>query len=237
MVASAKQKATRRGVKQKEKFAEGFCFKKMFFVFLIGSIIGSIYEELLHAAETFWETGQAEWSLRRGVIYGPFNVIYGLGAVLMICLLAKESYEWWKVFLYAAILGGVVEFMISFLQEVFTHTRSWDYSNEFLDIDGRTTVPFMLVWGLLGLILVKVVYPWISNLIEKIPVEVGNFIFMTLLVFMILDMLISWSALIRQTMRHNHIPSYTPIGEFYDKYYSDAYLQKYFPNMQHLDEK
>lgn len=222
---------------QEAKFAQGLCVKKLFFIFLIGSVFGSLYEEILHLIQVWWATGQLDWSLRRGVIYGPFNVIYGFGAAVMIYLLMRKPYKIWEIFLMSAVLGGVVEYLVSFLQEVFTHTASWDYSNRFLNIGGRTTIPYMMFWGLLGILLVKVVYPLLSKLIERIPVDLGNTLYVVLAVFMVLNMLVSWTAIIRQTLRHNHVPAFTPVGEFYDEYYNDDYLQHYFPNMSHPDQK
>lgn len=184
----------------------------------------------------FYETGELVHALRRGVIYGPFNVIYGFGAVVMIYLLLRKPLKNWQIFVYSAVLGGVVEYCVSLLQEIFTHTTSWDYSGKLLNIGGRTTIPYMLVWGLLGLLLVKVVYPPVSNLIEKIPAKVGDKVFAVLVVLMAIDMLVSWSAIIRQTLRHNDIPALTPVGEFYDHYYTDEYLKHYFPNMVHGDQ-
>lgn len=232
----AKQKTKMVAVKE-PKFAEGLCFKKLFFVFLVGSVIGAIYEEILYTVRHFYETGQLDHALRRGVIYGPFNVIYGFGAVVLVYLLLRKPLENWQIFAYAAILGGVIEFIVSWLQEFFTHTTSWDYSQKFLNIAGRTTIPYMLVWGLLGLLLVKVVYPPVSNLIEQIPVKIGDRIYVVLVVLMALDMLVSWTAIIRQTLRHNDIPPFTPVGEFCDSYYNDEFLQYYFPNMAHPDKR
>lgn len=214
-----------------EKFAEGLCFKKLFFVFLFGSVVGALYEEILYLIEHYLGTGEIVWSLRRGVIWGPFNVIYGFGAVIMVYLLLRKPYKKWQIFVYAALLGGVVEYVISFLQEFFTRTTSWDYSGMWLNINGRTTIPFMLVWGSLGLVLVKLVYPVVSDVIERIPVKIGDVVYAGLVVFIALDMLVSWTVIIRQTLRHNHFPTYTPVGEFYDQYFTDEYLEHYFPNM------
>jgi len=226
------EKSTKQQKVVETKFAEGLCFKKLFFVFLVGSVIGSIYEELLFLVQHLLATGQLAWSLRRGVIWGPFNVIYGFGAVIMVYLLLRKPYKKWQIFVYAALLGGVVEYIVSFLQELFTGTMSWDYSHLWLNINGRTTIPFMIVWGLLGLVLVKFVYPLVSDVIERIPVKLGDTVFVVLVVLMALDMLISWTALIRQSLRYNRIPPYTPVGEFYDDYFTDEYLEHYFPNMQ-----
>lgn len=214
------------------KFAEGLCFRKLFFIFLIASVIGTIYEDVLIFVRTFLETGTGVWMTHRGVIYGPFNVIYGFGAALMCWLLLRKSYKNWQIFLYASLMGGAVEYLLSLGQELVIGTRSWDYSQLPLNIFGRTTIPIMLIWGALGLVFVKVVYPWISNLIEKIPPVMGENLFIVLLIFMIFDMAISWTALIRQNLRHHEIRPLTPIGEFYDQYYNDDFLRKYYTNME-----
>lgn len=235
---NSKKRATAATVTLKDsagKFAAGLSFKKLFFIFLICSIAGAIYEDILVFIKTWYTTGTGVWMLHRGVIYGPFNVIYGFGAAVMCWILLRKKYNNWQVFGIAALMGGVVEYLLSFLQELVTGTRSWDYSDEFLNIAGRTTIPFMLVWGLMGLAIVEIVYPILSNLIERIPQRIGNSLFWVLLVFMICDCTVSWSAVIRQTMRHHDIPAITPLGEFYDYYYNDDFLKKYYPNMVRME--
>lgn len=214
------------------KFAEGLCFRKLFFIFLIASVIGTIYEDLLIFVRTFLETGVGVWMTHRGVIYGPFNVIYGFGAALMCWLLLRKPYKNWQIFLYSALMGGAVEYLLSLGQELVLGTRSWDYSGLFLNLNGRTTVPIMLIWGVMGLVFIKVVYPWVSNLIERIPPAIGENLYIILLIFMIFNMVISWSALIRQNLRHYEIRPLTPLGEFYDRYYPDEFLRKYYTNME-----
>ncbi len=221
----------------KLRFAEGLCFKKLFFIFLIGSVIGTIYEDILIYVQTYNATGTGVWITHRGVIWGPFNVIYGFGAAIMCWVLLRKKLANWQIFVYSALLGGFVEYALSFLQEKFVGTVSWNYSHHVLNFQGRTSVPIMLVWGVMGLILVKVVYPFLSNLIERIPIRVGEVVFVVLLVFMTFDCLISWSALIRQNLRHQGIAPWTPVGEFYDRYFPDEYLHKYYPNMVRQDSK
>lgn len=218
-------------LKDEGKFAQGLGFKKLFFIFLIGSVLGTIYEDIL----VYMQTGV--FMLHRGVIWGPFNVIYGFGAALMCWLLLRKPYNNWQIFGMATLLGGAVEYGVSLLQEIFTGTTSWDYSDLILNINGRTTIPIMIVWGVMGLALVKLVYPICSDLIERIPIRLGNSLFWLLLVFMILDCLISWTAIMRQGFRHNGIPPFTPIGEFYDECFTDEYLRHYFPNMVRSDGK
>lgn len=222
---------------KKHPFAEGLSFKKLFFIFIIGSVFGTIYEDLLIYGQTYLTTGTGVWMTHRGVIWGPFNVIYGFGAALMCWVLLRKKLENWQIFVFSAFIGGAVEYGLSFLQETFTGTTSWDYSSYFLNFGGRTTLPIMAFWGLLGLILVKIVYPFLSNLIEKISLEIGERLFAILLVFMVFNMLISWTAILRQNLRHHGVKPLTPIGEFLDAQFNDDYLRRYFPNMVRTDSK
>lgn len=217
---------------EKEVFAKGICFKKLFFIFVIGSIFGAIYEELLTCFKLFVQTGSIIWTYRRGVIYGPFSPIYGAGAVLFIILLARKKNTWHKTFLYGGLIGGGFEYLISVLQELVVGSTSWDYSQQFLNIGGRTTIPFMIFWGFLAALLVHVVYPYLSEKIENIPTKLGEFLFTFLLLFLTLDMLISWTAVFRQNLRKKGIPPITKIGVLYDEIYPDEFLKKYYTNME-----
>lgn len=216
---------------KKEIFALGYSFKKLFLIFVIGSLFGTIYEQVLNLVKVYFQTREVVWELRRGVIYGPFNPLYGAGAVLFVILLVKPNYSKIKTFILGAIIGGVFEFIISFLQELVVNTTSWDYSNYILNIGGRTNVPYMIVWGALALVFAKFIYPYLSKWIEMIPIKIGNIIFYFLLIFLIIDMLISWTALFRSSMRRDGAEAISPIGKFYDRVYSDEVLAKSFPNM------
>ncbi len=112
------------GIKKEEKFAEGFCFYKLFLIFIIGCIFGVIYEELILNFFRFLINGEFHIEPRRGLLYGPFSPVYGFGAVIM-ALFAKTEKPVFKTFLYTSLIGGIVEYLISFLQETFTNSVSW----------------------------------------------------------------------------------------------------------------
>ena len=217
--------------KSKAKFAEGLSFQKLFSIFILASIFGAIYESAYGYIRMFLIGEEPRWIIHRGVIYGSLNIIYGFGAVIMCIFLINKERPRWKTFLYAALLGGATEFFVSLGQEKFMGTISWNYSDKFLNIGGRTTVPYMLFWGLLGILFVDVIYPYIASLIEKIPPKFGTIFINVLVVLFTVDCIISWTALYRQQQRHNNIPPKTKIGELYDKYYTDEFLHKYFDNM------
>ena len=89
----------------------------------------------------------------------------------------------------------------------------------------------MLVWGLGGMLILYVIYPWLSKWIEKIPVTIGNKVYPIVLIFMILNMCISYSALFRQGMRDQGKEPITIVGEILDDIYPDTYMQKAYPNL------
>ncbi len=215
----------------KTKFAEGKSFEKLFFIFLIGSFFGAIYESSYGYIRMWIIHEQPRWIIHRGVIYGSLNIIYGVGAVIMTIILVTKKRPKWKTFLYASLLGGLTEYTISYIQEKCLGTISWDYSNKFLNINGRTTIIYMLFWGILGVIFVNHIYPILSKWIEKIPIRYGKIFTNILVILVILDMLISFTALYRQKQRRQNIPPQNKIEQLYDIYYTDEFLHKYYDNM------
>lgn len=216
-------------ISENKTFAKGWCFAKIFMLFMIGCVIGTYYEQFL----TLFTKGV--WESRQGIIYGPFNPIYGFGFAAFGLFLGKnnDARKWYWTFLYASILGGITEYSLSWIGEKLFHANSWDYSGYFLNIGGRTTIPFMIFWGIGGLLFMKFIYPFLSKLIEKIPYKIGTTALPILVVFMLLNMLISYSALFRQQERLSGTAPRTFIGEIYDKVYTDEFLKTIYPNMVH----
>lgn len=210
-------------------FAQGLCLSKVFMMFVIGCMIGTYYEEIMN----FVRSGN--WESRQGIIYGPLNPIYGAGFAAFTYFLGKgvTKHKWYVTYLYACLLGGITEYSLSWIGEVLFHANSWDYSGYFLNIGGRTTVPFMLFWGLGGLFFIKVIYPLLSKIIEAIPYKLGKAVFPVLVAFVILDMVVSYSALIRQAQRQAGNPPITIVGQLYDQVYTDDFLKDYYANMVH----
>ena len=207
-------------------------WKKLFLIFLIFSIFGSLFEQVQYVIRHYQHTKEIQIPSRTAVIYGQVNMIYGFGAVLFVLLLSKLK-KWYQIFIFGSLIGGIFEYLVSFLQEFFVGTSSWDYSQKFLNINGRTTIPIMCIWGLLSLLLIKIAYPYLSSLIEKIPASFGNILVSILLILITLDALISWTALIRQNHRRKGYPPMTKIGAICDKIYPDEVLKKAYPNMNY----
>jgi uncharacterized membrane protein len=216
----------------KHKFAEGMSIYKLIILFAVFSIFGTYYEMVQNMIRHFLADGSFYWSVRKSTIYGPFSAIYGLGGVFFIVLLGRKERPWYKTILYGALAGGIFEYVLGYLQELITGNISWDYSNKFLNIHGRTTIPYMLIWGLFAFALVKIAYPYLSKWIERIPEKIGKIAVSALGIFLMVDMLISFGAIYRQNERRNCIEATNNLSVLFDKVYPDDVLKKHFPNIR-----
>ncbi len=216
----------------KKKNSRNITFKKLFLIFVIGSVVGNYYEMILNLVRHYLRDGSIFWEVRRGFIYGPFSPVYGLGAVLMTLVFAEKDYKWYKVILYGALICGTFEYLISFLQEKIIGTISWNYTRYPLDINGRTTIPIMLLWGIMTLIFTKYLYPFITKIINNTPYMVKEIVIYPLIIFITFDAFISGAAVFRQSMRRDGKPPVTILGKICDKVYTDERLKEVYPNMR-----
>ena len=206
-------------------------FNSLLIVFLVGSIFGCYYEVILNFITRLIENGEFFWETRSGVLYGPFSTIYGIGAILMTIALVGRNLKWCQVFIIGAIVDAAFEYIFSYLQEFFTGTTSWDYSNHFLNFDGRTSVQVMITWGVICLFYVYIAYPLIDRLITLFSNKTGKLILRIVAVLLCIDLILSFSAVYRQYLRRQNIPPLTFYGRFIDEAYTDERLKKAFPNM------
>lgn len=194
-------------------------------VFIVVSVLGTWYEEILHLVNNGY------FQSRHGVLYGPFNPLYGAGAVIFLAVLYRLE-EWYHIWTYGAILGGFFEYMASVLQQIFTGSVSWDYSARITNVDGRTTVLYSIFWGFLALVLVKGLYPLIVRWLVRVPKNYSQLVTRGFMIFLTFNMVLSYTVLIRQGLRAKGYEPVSPVGKFYDRYYTDERIQKKFPNMR-----
>ena len=172
--------------------------------------------------------------IRKGLIYGPFVQIYGLGAVAYYLLISnvKEPKE---AFIYGMVMGGILEYLGSFFQEIFFGTISWDYSNMFFNLNGRTCLLYCFYWGIIAVVYLKVVYPGLKKLeplLHKLSVKIFT---VFLVIFMTFDITISCMAAARQEERRKDIPPKNSVDEFIDKAYPDEYLDRIYNNKKNVE--
>lgn len=92
--------------------------------------------------------------INRGFLNGPFCLIYGFGAILLLGLLSPLRNTWLLVFLAGAAITTLLEYLASWVLEKLFKARWWDYSGKPFNFQGRITLYHSLIWGLLGLALI-----------------------------------------------------------------------------------
>ena len=215
-------------VKQKEKsnkFADGLCFEKIVWIFIICCVVGFLIETLW----CFIRHGYIE--SRKSLVYGPFSVAYGIGGVILtLALYRLKQSKVWKIFLVSFITGTVTEYICSLGQEIVFGSVAWDYSNVPLNINGRVCLLYSGFWGLLGILWIKVIYPFMSVVIEKIPKDVGALMTWAFIIFFVFDCIMSASAALRMDERKIGEEPSNQFETFLDDRFDDERMQKIYAN-------
>ena len=217
--------------KEEKPFAFGLCFTKLFYIFVIGSFVGTVLE-------TIWAViVEGHFEFRVGMVYGPFIPVYGGGA----CFLTIVLYKLYKlndtlIYAISAVVGATFEYICSWLQETFLGTVSWDYSNTPFNFNGRTNLMYALIWGFLGLVWVRYLYPFAAKLIEKIPKRAGSILTTFLIIFMIFNSVMSVAAVWRWEQRDDGIEAQSSFEMYLDKYFDDDKMEMLFPHMQSTED-
>ena len=120
--------------------ADRLCY--LFLIFLAGCLVGWIYEEIF-----YWFT---EGMLRnRGVLYGPWLPIYGIGALGIYGLKPLKKHPV-LLFLFCVAVAGVVEYILGYVGIRFFGLRLWDYRGLFLNIGGIICFRSVDSFGIMG---------------------------------------------------------------------------------------
>jgi uncharacterized membrane protein len=175
--------------------------------------------------------------VNRGFLIGPILPIYGIG-VLLILLVTKQSDNFVIVFLKAIGVCSILEYFTSWIMEVFFKTRWWDYSRRKFNINGRICINTMLPFGILGLLVVYVLNPFFTYIIDHSPyvlnvIITGIFVFFILLDFIItLKVLFKIKKKIRTSAKDNTAKIRTKISKWLEgNSYVYRRLKKSFPDL------
>lgn len=215
--------------------------------FIIYSFIGYIVETL------FALINYNVLESRKSFLYGPFCGIYGLGAVVLILSLKYFRKNNYTLFVGGFLVGATLEYIISYLGEVMFDARWWDYSNRFLNINGRICLLYSLFWGILALILMRIINPQVDKFIEymkdKIKLKPLKIIVCIGTLFMLVNAVASGMAMNLFLMRmavendlniknkektieqYNEIYGSPETSELIHKYWGNKKMIKTYPNV------
>lgn len=212
--------------RQNHIFARGLCFDKLFWIFLVSSVLGAGIEMV------FCRVTGGVWMNRSSLLYGPFSVVWGLGAVVLTVSLQRLSDKPDRfIFLGGCVLGGVYEYLCSVFTEMVFGTVFWDYSHMALNLGGRINLLYCIFWGLLAVLWLRVLYPPMERAIEKLPPLAGKIVTWVLISLMLCNAALTSAAMLRYTDRRSAAPRIGILASFLDERYPDSYMENRWPNM------
>lgn len=186
---------------------------------------------------------------RQSFLYGPFCIVYGIGAISLIFTLNKYKNNNLKLFLYGMFVGATVEYLTSYIGELMMHIKWWDYSNDFLNIHGRTCLFYGICWGILTIPLINYINPCLDNQIERFLKEKSisyvKIAISVVTLFMAVDALISFYALdnflARVSNEHNikivGVEENDKSSRLASRLFSNEKIMMTYPNMLVTNEK
>ena len=208
-------------------FAMGLNFYRLILLVFIGSFAGVVVEMLW----CLLTNGYLE--SRAGLVYGPFNLLYGVGAVtLSVCLFRYRNRSSGFSFAGGMIVGSVVEYVCSWGQELLFGSTSWDYSNLPFNLNGRICLLYSVFWGILGVLWMKNLYPRLARWILKLPNRLGKAFTVAMAVFLVVNGVVTLLAVDRWSERIAGEPAVTAADRLFDEHFPDARMERVFANME-----
>lgn len=115
-------------------------FQKTVIYFVIYAFIGWICEEIFCVIYT-------HEFVKRGFLFGPICPIYGYGAIILMLFFKDYNKKPVKLFFMAGIVFSIFEYITDFFLQALFGQKWWDYTGQFLNLNGRITLSFSLIWG------------------------------------------------------------------------------------------
>lgn len=196
-------------------------------IFVIASVLGLFLEEIW----MYINFGIRE--SRVGLVWGPFSPLYGFGACLLTGILwPLRNRPSWQLFIFSAVIGTLLEQITGWGMDTFAHATSWNYLALPDHITQWTAWRFVAIWGLLGLIWVRVVLPQLLYSIGRSFSKKGRiFIVVLLAAFLTVDILMTVAVFQRNTARMDNIPPQTPFQSWIDTHYNAEFISSRFQNL------
>lgn len=220
-------------IEEEEKtgvFAEGCGFYKVVMLFFVGAFLGDITETI------FCRITAGVWMSRSSVVWGPFSIVWGLAIAVVTAMLYKyRSRSDGFLFGMGTFLGGAYEYFCSVFTEMVFGTVFWDYSKIPFNLGGRINLLYCFFWGIAAVVWFKHLYPFVSGMIEKLPVLIGKVLTWGLIVFMSCNIVVSCMALLRYDQRNKGREAEQGWQVWVDEHYGDERMDRIYPNAKSVE--
>ena len=122
----------------------------------------------------------------------PLSPPYGLGAVAVIVfilpLIQQYNLPVWGTYWLTVFITGAVEYIsATLIIAVFGHNPFWDYSQNFLNFQGKIQLVNCLLFGLVATAFIYLIYPICAHFLAELTPATLLAIFLTLASLTIID--------------------------------------------------
>ncbi len=163
-------------------------FTLYFLLFIIYSFLGWLLEVVEKLVEF-------KRFVNRGFLIGPICPIYGYGVLGVILFIGSDKSDILGVFLKATLICAVLEYFTSYFMEKLFKARWWDYSKRKFNINGRICLELLIPFGLLSLLMIYIVNPFLVKIIYLIPYNIRVILTIILLVLYVIDNILSFEIM------------------------------------------
>ena len=162
----------------------------LFILFLMYAFLGWVME-VINACI------QHKRFINRGFLIGPYCPIYGIGMLLIINLLKNYMDSYVVLFILAMVICMAVEYLTSLVMEWLFNARWWDYSNRKFNINGRICLETAIPFGLGGMLIMYVVNPFLTGILDKGSEKLIVILGIILMVIFFTDLVVSFFVILK----------------------------------------
>ena len=135
--------------------------------------------------------------VNRGLLNGMLCPVYGVSMVFMLVFMDSLREEWFYLFLGCMVVGTVTELLTGLLLEKVFHLRLWNYSGKKFQAGGYICLAAAMVWGGLGILVIKFINPLLMAVLENISYLPGLVGLVLLSLILIVDAAMTIGALLK----------------------------------------
>ena len=132
--------------------------------FLWYCFIGWVWESCYVSIKEAARAKKWKW-VNRGFLNGPALPIYGFAAIVILIATIPVKDNIAHIFCFGALAATLLELVTGSAMERMFHVKYWDYSNMPLNFHGYICFFVTLFWGMLSILLVKVIHVPVESLI------------------------------------------------------------------------
>lgn len=166
--------------------------RNVLLLFIFFAVCGWIYEVIW----TYFDDGV--WT-NRGYLFGPWLPIYGFGGMLIYGIFRKQikkpvyigklNVRFLLLFVDICLITTVVELAATYIIELAgtPFTVLWDYSDHFLNFQGRVCLDASARFGVLGLMIIYGALPLYRKLIGMKNQKALNAVVWTIIAVFVID--------------------------------------------------